>query len=238
MPLMRLQVCASLSTLYNVGIHNSLRVLLVKSYSVYPPTFIKPVYHPEEIKKLSAEEFRVRLHKNVRAAESNQNASVFHDPLYEKLVNHVMKGGKKLLARQIIEEAFLKVKSTQVRKYHLAKDEENRKNILTDPREIFHKALQNCKPVLDVTPVKRGGVVYKVPVAINDRRATSLAFKWLVATSREHEPRRQHTGEYFSDRLAKELLDASENTGKTVKKKIELHKLCEANKAYAHYRWT
>ncbi|KAK3930574.1 30S ribosomal protein S7 [Frankliniella fusca] len=77
----------------------------------------------------------------------------------------------------------------------------------------------------------------EVPVSVDDRRATIMAFKWLVETAREHEPRRNHTGEFFSDRLAKELIDASDNTGKTVKKKVELHKLCEANKAYAHYRW-
>lgn len=238
LPIVRLKSWAPFSALHNVVKYNSLRVVQVKSYSVFPPTFVRPVYDPKEIKKLSHEEFRERLHKHVIPPRSNENASTFHDPLYEKFVNHVMLGGKKMLARKIIQEAFVKVKSAQVRKFHLAKDEEEKEKILTDPLKIFHLALQNCKPVLDVIPVKRGGVMYKVPIAVSDHRATSLAFKWLVTTAREHEPRRQHTGEYFSDRLAKELLDAAENTGKTIKKKIELHKLCEANKAYAHYRWT
>ncbi|KAJ1527265.1 hypothetical protein ONE63_008788 [Megalurothrips usitatus] len=217
---------------------SSLRVLQIKNYSVYPPNYVEPIYHPDQLKKLSSDERKELLHKNIKPPLQNQNASVFFDPILRKFVNHVMKGGNKAMARQIIEEAFEKVKRIQIRKFHLEKDVKKQEVILTNPLEIFHKAVENCKPVLDVTPVKKGGVVYKVPVAVPDHKAQFLAFRWLVDSSREHEPRRSHTGEYFSDRLAKELLDACDNLGKTIKKKVELHKLCEANKAYAHYRWT
>ncbi|KAE8742720.1 hypothetical protein FOCC_FOCC011752 [Frankliniella occidentalis] len=212
------------------------RVYQFMNYGRFPPSFVEPVYHPDKFNKLNSEEVKELMHKNVKPPTTSQSASVFHDPHLEKLVNFVMKSGRKAKAREIIKEAFEKIKRAQVRKYHLANDSAKLK-IPTNPLEIFHQALQNCKPVLTVTPVKRGGVVYKVPVALDDTKATRMAYKWLVETSREHEPRRNHTGVFFSDRLAKELMDASDNTGKTIKKKVELHKLCEANKAYAHYRW-
>ena len=216
----------------------SFKSMQVKNYAVFPPTFVKPVYHPDELKKLSPEEARELSHKPVLPPFSHQNSSVFHDPLLNKFINKVMIEGKKALAREIIFEAFEKIKRAQVRKFHLAKDSSKQQNILTNPLEIFHLAIENCKPVLEIIPVKRGGVTYKVPIAITDKRATYWAMKWMVVSSREREPRRNHTGEYFSDRLAAELMNAAELKGKTVRKKIEHHKICEANKAFAHYRWT
>ncbi|KAK3930575.1 28S ribosomal protein S7, mitochondrial [Frankliniella fusca] len=195
------------------------------NYARFPPSFIEPVYHPDQFKKLDPEEIRELVHKNVKPPAINQSASVFHDQHLEKLVNYVMKGGRKAKAREIVQEvckckshpevfmerfllkrnnqktfgclhilafqqgafketayvehlkeqkycvlvcyvarAFEKIKRTQIRKYHLAKDSSKSK-IPTNPLEIFHQAVENCKPVLTTVSVKRGGVTYKASLS-------------------------------------------------------------------------
>jgi small subunit ribosomal protein S7 len=126
----------------------------------------------------------------------------------------------------------MKVKQIQLAKYYEATTDAERAEIELNPITIFHKALENCSPVLQLTPIKRGGSTYQVPIPITENRARFLAMKWMILECREKE-RKIH----FPERLAVELIDAFNNTGKVVKRKQDLHKQCENNRAYAHYRW-
>lgn len=100
-----------------------------------------------------------------------------------------------------------------------------------DPIEVFEAAIRNVSPVLEVKPRRVGGATYQVPVEVNPRRKLILAIRWLVSTARK---RGEKT---MAQRLAAELLDAAANTGVTVKKKEDTHKMAESNRAFAHYRW-
>ena len=126
----------------------------------------------------------------------------------------------------------MKVKQIQLAKYNKATTDAERAEIELNPITIFHKALENCKPILQLTPIKRGGSTYQVPIPLTENRARFLAMKWMILECREKE-RKIH----FPERLAVELIDAYNNTGKVVKRKQDLHKQCENNRAYAHYRW-
>lgn len=117
-------------------------------------------------------------------------------------------------------------------KYHRAESEAEKAEIELNPVTILHKAVHNSMPILKLTPIKRGGVVYQVPIPINESQARFMAMKWLITESQQKE-RTVH----FPEKLATELIDAAYNTGKVVKRKQDLHRQCEANRAYAHYRW-
>jgi small subunit ribosomal protein S7 len=171
-------------------------------------------------------------HIPVKAARNNDTSSVFHDDQLSKFTNYVMKCGNKNLARELIEKSFENIKRAQLERYNLAEGEEKDK-IETNPMNVLHKAIANCRPILHLTPIKRGGATYQVPVPITEKRSFFLAMKWLVEAARQKE-RTVH----FPEKLAWELLDAAANQGRVVKKKLDLHKQCEANRAYAHYRWS
>lgn len=143
-----------------------------------------------------------------------------------------MKGGNKVLARELIEKSFENIKRTQLERYNLAEPDEKHK-IETNPVNILHKAIENCRPVLQLTPIKRGGVKYQVPVPLTEKRSYFVAMKWLREAAREKEKT-----VHFPEKFAWELLDAAANTGRVVKRKQDLHRQCEANRAYAHYRWS
>jgi small subunit ribosomal protein S7 len=149
------------------------------------------------------------------------------------MVNYIMKNGRKELARKLMSETFERIKRIQIEKYHKSKTEEEKSKIILNPVQILHMAIENCRPVLMVTPIRRGGVRYQVPVPIIEKSSYYRACKWLVEASREHD-RKTH----LPEKMAFELLDAANNTGRVVKRKHDLHRLCEANRAYAHYRWS
>jgi small subunit ribosomal protein S7 len=140
---------------------------------------------------------------------------VYNSKLVTKLINTVLRRGKKGLAERIVYESFDIIK-------------EKTKN---DPLTVFRKAVENTKPVLEVRPRRVGGATYQVPVEVPDRRGTTLALRWLVNFARERKEKR------MSDRLAAELMDAANGVGASIKKKEDLHKMAEANRAFAHYRW-
>ena len=142
------------------------------------------------------------------------------DPVYNstkvaKFVNHVMRGGKKSLARKIVYMAFEEIKK--------AKKE--------NPLTIFEKALENTMPSVEVRSRRIGGATYQVPVEVKGERKMSLAMRWIVQAAKSKKGRPMY------QKLAEELIAASENKGGAVKKKEEIHKLAEANKAFAHLAW-
>ena len=145
---------------------------------------------------------------------------VLADPIYNskvvtKLVNHIMKDGKKGTAQNIIYDAFdiIKEKTGE------------------DAMVVFNKAMDNIKPGLEVKSRRVGGANYQVPVEVKPERAQALAFRWLAQYAR------LRGGHSMAENLANEIIDASNGTGASVKKKDDTHKMAEANKAFAHYRW-
>ncbi|MDN5346944.1 MAG: small subunit ribosomal protein [Clostridia bacterium] len=142
------------------------------------------------------------------------------DPIYgstkiTKLINQVMRNGKKSLARRICYRALEIVKEKTGK----------------DPLEVFEQALKNTMPVLEVKARRVGGANYQVPVEVRPERRQTLGIRWIVNYARER------SGKSMEEKLAAELIDAANNTGGAVKKKEDTHKMAEANRAFAHYRW-
>jgi len=142
------------------------------------------------------------------------------DPLYQselvaRLINKVMKDGKKSLAQRIVYQAFERVRQRTGR----------------NPLEVFEQAVKNVMPVLETRPRRVGGATYQVPIEVPPHRRISLALRWIVEHARERPER------IMIERLANEIIDAANNTGGAVRKKEEVHRIAEANRAFAHYRW-
>ena len=145
---------------------------------------------------------------------------VLADPIYNsklvtKLINNIMLDGKKSTAQHILYDAFGRVKEITGK----------------EPLEVFNEALNNIMPVLEVRSRRIGGQNYQVPSEVRSDRRVTLGLRWLVQYSRS---RNEKTME---ERLAKEIVDASNNVGSSIKKKEDMHRMAEANKAFAHYRF-
>jgi len=163
-----------------------------------------------------------------------QKRDVLADPLYNnkvvtKLVNNIMLDGKKGVAQKIVYGAFAKVEEKSG-KPALEVFEEAMNNIMP-VLEVFEEAMNNIMPVLEVKARRIGGATYQVPIEVRPERRQALGLRWLTMFSRK---RSEKTME---DRLANEILDAANNTGSAVKRKEDMHKMAEANKAFAHYRF-
>ena len=141
--------------------------------------------------------------------------SKFKSAIVPKLINSIMYDGKKIVAQKIIYEAIEKIKSK-------TKDE---------PINIFHEAINNIKPTVEVKSRRVGGATYQVPTEVKSKRAQTLAIRWLVEASRKRK------NKYMSDKIFNEIYDAYEKKGLAVKKKEDVHKMAESNKAFAHFRW-
>ncbi len=149
-----------------------------------------------------------------------EKRDVLADPIYNskvvtKLINQIMNNGKKGIAQKIVYKSFdiIKEKTGE------------------EPMVVFEKAMNNIKPALEVKSRRVGGANYQVPVEVKPERAQTLAFRWLVQYAR------LRNGHTMAENLANELIDASNGTGASVKKREDTHKMAEANKAFAHYRW-
>jgi small subunit ribosomal protein S7 len=145
---------------------------------------------------------------------------VLPDPVYNskivtRFINKVMLDGKKGIAESIVYNAFEIMRSKTGK----------------DPLEVFDQAMKNVMPVLEVKARRVGGANYQVPIEVRPDRRLTLGIRWMVKYSRERGEKTMH------ERLAAELMDAANNTGSAVKKKDDTHKMAEANKAFAHYRW-
>ncbi len=152
-----------------------------------------------------------------RRAEKREVAPdlIYNSVLVTKIINKVMWDGKKSLASRIFYEAMdiVKEKTGQ------------------DPMEVLQQAIDNITPKIEVRPRRVGGATYQVPVEVRPERQSSLSIRWLVNYARLRSERR------MAERLAGEIIDAANNRGGAVKKKEDTHKMAEANRAFAHYRW-
>ena len=139
----------------------------------------------------------------------------FKSVVIPKLINSIMYDGKKTTAEKIVYDALNKIKSK-------SKDE---------PINVFNEAINNIKPTVEVKSRRVGGATYQVPTEVKPKRAQTLAIRWLVEASRKRK------NKYMSDKIFNEIYDAYEKKGLAVKKKEDVHKMAESNKAFAHFRW-
>jgi small subunit ribosomal protein S7 len=139
----------------------------------------------------------------------------YHDTLISKFVNGIMRRGKKNVSERIFYHALDIIKE----------------KIHSDPTKTFKQAMDNVKPLIEVRPRRVGGATYQVPVEVRPSRKNALAIRWIIGYAK------QRSEKTMEEKLAGELIDAANNRGAAIKKKEDTHKMAEANKAFAHYRW-
>ena len=153
---------------------------------------------------------RTRPAKRVTPADAK-----FHSPVVQEVITRMMRDGKKSVATTVMYDSL-----------ELLGERAKR-----EPMEVFDQALKNVSPLIEVKPRRVGGATYQVPVEVASDRRLALAMRWLLAAARTR------AGKSMAEKMASELLDAANNTGAAVKRKEETHKMAEANRAFAHYRW-
>lgn len=153
--------------------------------------------------------------RNISKKRFPQPDSLYNSYLVSLLISRILKSGKKNLAKNIVYQAF----------------EIIQKKTDQDPLSIFEKAIQNASPIVEVKARRVGGSTYQVPVEVSGFRATNLSLRWIIRYSH------QRIGRNMAIKLANEILDTANEIGNTVKKKEETHKMAEANKAFAHFRY-
>ncbi|ABR30810.1 30S ribosomal protein S7 [Thermosipho melanesiensis] len=140
---------------------------------------------------------------------------IYNDVLVSKLINRVMWDGKKSIAQKIVYKA-MEILAEKTKKA---------------PLEALHQAIENVRPIVEVRPRRVGGATYQVPIEVQEPRKTSLALRWIVEAARAKK------GRPMAEKLGEELVNAFNNTGTAIKKKEDVHRMAEANRAFAHFRW-
>ncbi|QTA38678.1 30S ribosomal protein S7 [Thermosipho ferrireducens] len=140
---------------------------------------------------------------------------IYNDVLVSKLINRVMWDGKKSIAQKIVYKAMEIL------------GEKTKKN----PLEALHQAVDNVRPIVEVRPRRVGGATYQVPIEVQEPRKTSLALRWIVEAARSRK------GKPMAEKLGEELVNAFNNTGTAIKKREDVHRMAEANRAFAHFKW-
>lgn len=144
--------------------------------------------------------------------------AIYQSQVVAKLINRIMKDGKKSVAQKQIYQTFDLI------------GQKTKK----DPVEVFSQALENIKPAMEVRSRRVGGAAYQVPTPVRGERKESLAIRWLIQFARQRPSKEYH---HFYEKLAAEIMDAQQNLGGAVKKRQDLYKMAEANKAFSHFRW-
>jgi len=153
--------------------------------------------------------------RNISKKRFPEPDSTYNSYLVSLLITRILKSGKKNLAKNIVYQAFDII----------------RKKTNEDPLLIFEKAIQNASPIVEVKPRRVGGSTYQVPVEVSGFRATNLSLRWIIRYSS------QRVGRNMAIKIENEILDTSNDIGNTIKKKEETHKMAEANKAFAHFKY-
>ena len=141
--------------------------------------------------------------------------SIYNNVVVAKFINQIMRRGKKTIAKKIVYKAFEIIK------------EKTKK----EPLEVFEKAIENASPLLEVKPKRVGGATYQVPREVKGDRGVTLAMRWIINAAKTRK------GKPMREKLAEELIEASENRGPAIKKKEDTHRMAEANRAFAHFAW-
>jgi small subunit ribosomal protein S7 len=153
--------------------------------------------------------------RNISKKRFPQPDAIYNSYLVSLLITRILKSGKKTIAKKIVYQAFDIIK----------------KKTNNDPLTIFEKAIRNASPIVEVKARRVGGSTYQVPVEVNGFRATNLSLRWILRYSE------QRVGRSMAIKLANEIIDTANNIGNTIKKKEENHKMAEANKAFAHFKY-
>jgi len=153
--------------------------------------------------------------RNRPAKRQMQPDSLYHSPLVQEFINRMMRSGKKSVAKGVLYKSLDLVQARASR----------------EPLEVMEQAIKNVSPAVEVKPRRVGGANYQVPVEVPPERRNSLAMRWILAAARTR------PGKSMAERLANEFLDASNNQGAAIKRREEVHRMAEANRAFAHYRW-
>lgn len=153
--------------------------------------------------------------RNISKKRFPERDPIYNSYLVSLLICRILKSGKKNLAEKIVHESLEIIKSRTNK----------------EPLEVFEKAVKNASPLVEVKARRIGGSTYQVPIEVNGFRATNLSLRWIIKYARER------TGRTMAIKLANEIIDASNEVGSTIKKKEETHRMAEANKAFAHYRY-
>ncbi len=140
---------------------------------------------------------------------------VYNDIVVSKFINYIMRKGKKMVASKIVYSTFDTIKETTKK----------------DPLEVFKLAIKNTSPILEVKAKRVGGATYQVPREVTGKRMLALSLRWIIQAARSKK------GKTMREKLAKEIIDASNNTGWAVKKKTDTHRMAEANRAFSHFSW-
>lgn len=155
-------------------------------------------------------------HKKVKKRELEPD-KIYGSKLVAKFINNLMRDGKKTIAQRVFYDCLSLI-------------EKQGKN----PLEVFEKAISNIEPRLEVKARRVGGANYQIPIEVRGERKMSLAIRWLIAAAASRPSKEYHT---FSEKLAAEIMDAVENKGEAIKKRDVMHRMADANKAFAHFRW-
>ena len=153
--------------------------------------------------------------RNISKKRFPEADSIYNSYLVSLLISRILKSGKKTIAKKIVYQAFDIIK----------------KKTKEDPLNVFEKAIRNASPIVEVKARRVGGSTYQVPIEVNGFRATNLSLCWIIRYSH------QRVGKSMSIKLANEIIDTANEIGNTIKKKEETHKMAEANKAFAHFRY-
>ncbi|XP_074648605.1 small ribosomal subunit protein uS7m-like [Tubulanus polymorphus] len=222
--------------IYSCGILQNERSTVKPSYEQVRWRIYSPKYQPPTVSKIDLEQLPpeddIRNFSPIEAAKIDEHTGFYDDLLVKKFTNIVMRKGRKLLARSLMSKAFENIKRIQIEKYHKCTTDEEREQIELNPVKILYEAVENCRPALRLMKVMKGGVVYEVPVACPQKLQTFKSINWIIESSKDKDRNTR-----FHDKLAWELLEAAKNEGRSVRKKQDLHRQCEANRAYAHFRW-
>lgn len=153
--------------------------------------------------------------RNISKKRFPQTDSVYNSYLVSLLINRILKSGKKTIAKSIVYEAFEIIE----------------KKTNEEPLNVFEKAIRNASPIVEVKARRVGGSTYQVPIEVTGFRATNLSLRWIIGYAD------QRVGRNMAIKLANEIIDTANDIGNTIKKKEETHKMAEANKAFAHFRY-
>lgn len=207
-------------------------------HGVYPKTTVDPTTDKDELAEMP--ESDPRHFSEVKALETSDYIACIQDPLIEKFIKKMInKKGKKddhrkIQTREIMYNCLEHIKHTQLEKYNQAGTQEEKDAVEINPYKIIYGAMENARPLLKLSEMRKGAVLYRVPVPVTETEQYFTALKWFIEAGR--------INNLFEDantpqRLGNEFINAYNNTGKVVRRKQELHKEAEANKAYAHFRW-
>ncbi|CAF0937893.1 unnamed protein product [Brachionus calyciflorus] len=203
-------------------------LILSRSYA-RRANYLQPIVNKSDLDTVDSED--PRHYKLIKSPDGYESNAISYNSRIHKFSKILMKNGNSYLSRSLLDQTLYSIKLKQIEKFNKTEDGNKKKEIETNPRKIFLGAMDNTKPILKVVGIVKSGISYQVPVPMSEKEREFKATKLIISSCQDKDNKSR-----FYDILAQELIDAFNNQGKSIKKKIDIHKLAEANRAYAHYR--